>query len=283
MAYNLDAIKAKINQLSGAKSGGGNKDRAKINWFKPGLGQHNVRFLPYSDQNGQPFQEIAYYDSKLLSEWRFVSPSQFGMEDPVFEMLTELKKDRSKEAWKLWKNLQPRERYYAPIIVRGEESKGVQIWELNSKIVKDIYSVLAHPDYKDENLMDAENGYDFTVMVSPTDKTFNGNPVKEIKLQPRRKPSPLAENEADQEKFLKGIPNLEAYFKAQVKSKEDMVQMLENFLAGNSGTGENGEEAPATESAVANTATGLEKTTATTEGAKVKKAKKSIDDAFGDL
>ena len=284
MGYNLDAIKAKIAELSGEKKAGGGGG-AKMNWFKPGLGQHNIRFLPYSDKNGQPFQEIAYYDSKLLSERRFVTPTQFGMEDPVFELLTELKKDRSKESWSVWKNLQPKERYFAPVVVRGEESKGVQVWELNSRLVKDIYSVLAHPDYKDENLMDAENGYDFTVMVSPTDKTFNGNAVKEIKLQPRRKPSPLSENDAEKEKLLKGIPNLEAYFKAQVKSKEEMIQMLENFVAGSAGTGENGEDAPGIESVEAGSApsTGLEKTATSAEGAKVKKAKKSIDDAFSDL
>lgn len=293
MSYNLNAIKDKIEQLSGAKKGLGNgkggANRPKINWFKPGLGQYNVRFLPYTDANGQPFQEIAYYDSKFLSDMRFVAPTQFGMRDPVFELLTELKKDRSKEAWKLWKNLQPKERYYAPIVVRGEEEKGVQIWELNGRLVKDIYSILAHPDYKDENLMDPEKGYDFTIMVSPTDKTFNGNPVKEIKLQPRRKPSPLSEDEAQREKFISGIPDLEAYFKAQVKSEEDMANMLENFM--NSSAGSSSED-PSEDSAVSASSTGTSTSSqastssaeaSTTNSPKVKKAKKSIDDAFDDL
>jgi len=293
--YNLDAIKAKISELSGERKGGGGgaggKDRARINWFKPGLGQHNIRFLPYTDKNGQPFQEVGYYDSKLLSDRRFVAPTQFGMEDPVFELLTELKKDRSKEAWKLWKNLQSKERYYAPILVRGEEEKGVQIWELNTKLVRDIYSILAHPDYKDENMMDANNGYDFTVMVTPTDKTFNGNAVKEIKLQPRRKPSSLANTEQESEKVIQSIPNLEAYFKAQVRPKDEMMTMLENFLAGNGSTEEDGEGAgletgtvvPAAATAPVSAGTGLEKSSAAGETAKVKKARKSIDDAFDDL
>jgi len=285
MSYNLNAIKSKIEQLSGAKNkkSGDGGNRARINWFKPGLGQHDVRFLPYQDANGQPFQEVAYYDSKLLSEMRFVAPTQFGMKDPVFELLTELKKDRSKEAWSLWKNLTPRERYYAPIIVRGEEEKGVQIWELNGRLVKDIYSILAHPDYKDENLMDPEKGYDFTVMVSPTDKTFNGNAVKEIKLQPRRKPSPLAEKDADREKLIAGIPNLEAYFKAQVKSEEQMAAMLENFL----NSSDSGSSVETTSTTSLETAESQAKTPAastTTENSpKVKKARKSIDDAFDDL
>jgi hypothetical protein len=278
--YNLNAIKEKIEQLTNAKkyaSKDSETKRPKLTWFKPGLGQYSVRFLPYTDANGQPFQEVAYYDSKLLSEMRFVAPSQWGMKDPVFELLTELRKDRSKEAWKLWKNLQPKERYYAPIIVRGEEEKGVQIWELNSRLVKDIYSILAHPDYSEENLMDPDKGYDFTVTVSPTDKTFNGNPVKEIKLQPRRKPSKLSENEAQREKFLAGIPDLEAYFKAQVKSVDEMANMLENFLNSSNSSGASDAQAEeATESPSSSDDSSV-------NSAKVKKARKSIDDAFDDL
>lgn len=285
MTYNLKAIKDKIEQLSGGKKAnagsGDGKTRTKINWFKPGLGQHSVRFLPYTDANGQPFQEVAYYDSKMLSDMRFVSPTQFGMKDPVFDLLTELKKDRSKEAWTLWKNLQPKERYYAPIIVRGEEEKGVQIWELNSRLVRDIYAVLAHQDYKDENLMDPETGYDFTVSVSPTDKTFNGNPVKEIKLQPRRKSSPIADSDAEKEKILSGIPNLEAYFKAQVKTEEQMTTMLENFMASTTNSTEEVVEENSTESAAS--AAPSEASSPAGASAKVKKARKSIDDAFDDL
>lgn len=274
MSYNLDAIKAKINQLSGNRASSGSKttEKTKVNWWKPQLGQHDIRFLPYQDRNGQPFHEVSYYDSRLLSERRFVAGCQFeGTTDPVFNLLTELKKDKSKEAWTLWRNLQPKERYYAPIIVRGEEDKGVQLWELNSKLVKDIYSVLAHPDYKDENLMDPENGYDFTVTVSPTDKTFAGNPVKDIKLQPRRKPSPLAKSADVSEKIVAAIPNLEAYFKAQTKSEDELNAMLQNFLAGNGSSSE-----------VSSEEVEEAKDKSVTE-AKAKKAKKSIDDAFSDL
>jgi hypothetical protein len=57
MSYNLDAIKAKINQLSGnrASAGSKNTEKTKVNWWKPQLGQHDIRFLPYQDRNGQPF------------------------------------------------------------------------------------------------------------------------------------------------------------------------------------------------------------------------------------
>ena len=119
--------------------------------------------------------------------------------------------------------------------------------------------------------MDPETGYDFTVTVSPTDKTFAGNPVKDIKLQPRRKPSPLAKSADVSEKIVAAIPNLEAYFKAQTKSEDELNAMLQNFLAGNGSSSEVSSEEVE------------EAKDKTVSAAKAKKAKNSIDAAFDDL
>lgn len=279
--YDLNTIRSKINQLSGNKKGGtntsGTGEKTKIAWWKATIGEHNVRFLPYL-HNGQPFHEVSYYDTKLLSDRRFVAGVQFNMPDPIFNLFTEMKKDRSKEAWTQWRNLQAKERYYAPIIVRGEEEKGVQLWEMNSKLVNEIYGILANPDYKDENLMDPQNGYDFIISVTATDKMFNGSPVKEIKPLPRRKPSPIATTEEGVKKILDGIPNLEAYFKAQVKTEEECNTMLENFAAGGGGSVETPSQATNN-----SPGTGTAKEAPEAASAKVKIAKSKIDDAFRDL
>jgi len=280
--YDLNAIRSKINQLSGPRGAGGTGaggtgERSKIVWWKTTLGQHDIRFLPYT-HNGQPFHEVSYYDTRLLSERRFVTGVQFNLPDPLFDLLSKMRVDRSKEAWTMWRNLVAKERYYAPIIVRGEEDKGVQLWELNSKIVNDVYGILAHPDYTDENMMDPQTGYDFTVTVSPTDKTFNGNVVKDIKLQPRRKPSVLMTTEEAIKKILDGMPNLDAYFKAQVKTEEECQMMIENFLAGNSNvpSEETASSAPAA-------STGTSKESPEAESVKVRASKAKIDAAFRDL
>ena len=74
------------------------------------------------------------------------------------------------------------------------------------------------------------------------------------------------------DKVVAAIPNLEAYFKAQTKSEDELKAMLENFLAGN---GSSAETVSAEEVEEAKDKTVSE--------AKAKKAKKSIDDAFNDL
>lgn len=270
-SYNLEAIKQKINELAGNTKTG--EQKAKINWAKFQVGTYDIRFVPVTDANGnalaQPFFEVAYYDHPDLCEKRFPSPSQFGMADPLKEVALELAKDRSKEAWLVRKKLTPKERYYAPIVIRGQEDKGLQIWELSPKLCKDIYAVLVHPDYAEENMFSIESGYDFTLLVSATDKVFNGHPVKEFKFQPRRKSSKLMAKKEQTDAVLKQMPNFEAYFKVQAKSEEELIGIRDNFLAAQSG--EAGTSSPE------GTARGLD------ADEEMLRAVAKVDDAFKDL
>lgn len=280
-SYNISDIKKKINELSGVRAAKANtSEKQKLEWFKPSLGQHSVRFLPYKHgDDNQPFAEINYYDNNMLSEKRLVAPLQFGLEDPIFSALQELKSDTSKEAWMIWRNLTTKPRYYAPVLVRGEEAKGVQIWELSPTLVNKIFQVLASPDYESEDLFDPVEGFDFLVSITPTDKTFKGNPVKSIEFAARRKSSRVAETDAEISKIVSSVPNLHAYFKAQAPSEETLSNILENFLAGNAQ-----EEAPPANAAATDDDIDFgDKKDNSLKPKAGKKAKTSIDAAFDDL
>jgi len=284
MAYNLDAIKQKIADLSGGRNGG-KSDRVKLTWFKPSLladgskNSYEIRFMPYTDRQGQPFEEVSYYDNKELSERRFVSPAQYQLEDPIFDLINELRKENTRETWRLMNNLRPKDRFYAPIVVRGEEDRGVQIWELNSKILKDIYSILAHPDYADEDMMDAENGFDFTLDVEDSGKMFGKWKVKNYNLTPRRKPTRLAKGKKDVDALVASVPDLEAYFKGQVRNPEQLQQTVENFLAKTAG--DDGEED--TESKELGTGKDHNASKGADRDKEHSNTVKSIEDAFADL
>lgn len=285
MAYNLDAIKQKIADLSGGRNGQ-KKDRVRLTWFKPSLladgskNSYEIRFLPYTDKNGQPFEEVSYYDNKELSERRFVAPAQYGMEDPIFDLINELRRENTRETWQVMNKLRPKDRFYAPILVRGEEDRGVQIWELNSKILKDIYSILAHPDYADDNMMDADNGFDFTLDVEDSGKKFGKWTVKNYNLTPRRKPSKLAKTKRDTQALLDAVPDLESYFKGQVRNAEWLQQVVENFLARSAG--EDGTEETSEDKELG---TGKDHTASkgVTRSDEHEKTVQSIEDAFSDL
>jgi len=284
MAYNLDAIKQKIADLNGGRKPGDKKraNRPKLAWFKPSLGpsdspnSYEIRFLPYTDANEQPFQEVSYYDNKQLHEHRLVAPAQFGMKDPIFELLDELRKEGTRESWRLWGTLRPKDRFYAPVLVRGEEDRGVQVWELNAKILKDIYSVLAHPDYADENMMDVENGFDFTLNVTDSGKKFNQYTIKNYDIQPRRKPSKLASTQKARDELVNSVPNLEEYFKSMVRDPEYLDKVVENFVAKTLGStsDDNDEDTSSDNLSVARGRNSSDED---------EKALKSIDDAFDDL
>jgi hypothetical protein len=233
MAYDLNKLKNKINQLNGEKPGKtNNKNAPKLTFWKPQMGMNVVRILPYDDGNGQPFQEISYYNSKKLSERRLVAPSQFGLADPIADLLESLRPQRAKkEVWNIMKELQMKPTYYAPVLVRGQEEKGVQVWEMKAEIVKSIYATLTHPDWVDENLFDVEKGYDLTVEVSDSGKEFNGYAIKNYKIDPRRKPEPLAKSKADRDKLVASVPNFLEHNKQYVKNEESLKDLVANFLA----------------------------------------------------
>lgn len=273
--YNLDAIRDKLKQMT--KTGSSEKSELpKFKYFKPELGNVDIRFLPYKDEKGQPFQEVVYYQNKKLTEQRVVAPAQYGLEDPIASLEQEMRSDRSNESWEIRKCLNPTSRFYAPVIVRGREDEGIMLWEISSKLVQDIYATLCHEDYATENLMDPYSGYDWTVSAVDSGKKFNGFAVKEIKLQPRRKASPLFVNgkNADKariEKILEEIPNLGEHFRKLVPGTEKLKTIIENFL--------NGPKDSEVDSEVS--AGGVEH--GTSGDGKTAATKSKIDSAFDDL
>lgn len=243
MAYNIKNIQEQFAVMNGEKKPKFDKKGPPFLQWKPTLTEDNksrtfnVRLLPYQDQNDQPFQTVNYYDSKKVSPFRLVAPAQFNLPDPMAELVTELRKQRNnKEAWNVIKELLPKPRYFAPVLVREEAEKGVQIWELSPTVCKDIYAVLVSDDYRDEDVTNTEKGYDLQVMVSPSGKVFkapNGKeyPVNDIKVNARTKPSKLAKTPEEAEKLVASIPNLLEIFTKQVKDPKDLKEMLETFLS----------------------------------------------------
>jgi hypothetical protein len=278
MAYDINAVKRKIAELQAQnKKRSSKKSSSKIHYFKPTMGKQEVRFLPYEhDDQGQPFQQIDYYDSRQLSEKRIPAPKQWGLPDPVADLVEELEKDRASDTtWKLMKELRLKESNYALVFVRGQEEKGVQIWELNQTVLGQIYGILAHPDYEDEDLFDPEKGYDFTITCGDSGKTtmFGGKEyvVKTYDCQPRRKSSLLADTKEEREELLASVPNLSENFKRWVLEEEKLKEMVMNFLnAGKTDENDTGSEEA------------LEKATPPATEVETAAASK-IDEAFGDL
>ena len=89
MAIDFDAIRRKLNQLSGAN----NKRRA---FWRPPEGETvTVRIIAFPDNDGNPFKERWFYYN-IGTNPGLLSPYQFGKPDPINELIQKLNAELNK-------------------------------------------------------------------------------------------------------------------------------------------------------------------------------------------
>ncbi len=102
--------------------------------------------------------------------------------------------------------LSPKMRVFAPVVVRGEEDKGVRLWGFGKNIYKTLLSLAEDEDVGDYT--DVVNGFDMVV------EQVAGNPYPETSVRIKPRMSPLSEDNTQVETWLKEQPNaLEVYNK----------------------------------------------------------------------
>lgn len=177
MSLNLDAIKAKLNQLNKA-------DDKKQNLWKPEAGKTRVRIVPYVHRKENPFLELYFhYD---IGKKSMLSPISFGNADPIVEFADKLKKTGDKDEWVMGRKIEPKMRTYVPVIVRGKESEGVKFWGFGKTIYTELLSIISDPDYGD--ITDLMNGRDIDVEFTPAENA-NSYPKTAIRVKPNTQPA----------------------------------------------------------------------------------------------
>ena len=259
MAIDLDAIRNKLNQLSG------NNSRRNTMW-RPQEGEEaTVRVLSFPDNDGQPFQERWFYYN-IGNNPGLLAPYQFGKPDPIQELINKLRDDGSKESYELAKKLYPKMRCYAPVVVRGEEERGVRLWSFGKTVYQSLLNIMLDEDYGD--ITDAQTGRDVKVICTKPP----GRMWATTEVRPRGKQTPLAEAKQAKE-WIDNIPNLDDLY--TLKTYEELEKTVNDWLNGEEGT----------ESDDFGTSRGgTNQETATTDSSSDAAPKyKSLDDAFADL
>ena len=142
MPIDLEAIRKKLNQLSG------NNSRRNVMWRPQEGDETTVRLLSFEDNDGQPFKERWFYYN-IGNNPGFLAPYQFGKPDPIQELINKLRDDGSKESYELAKKLYPKMRSYAPVVVRNEEDRGVRIWAFGKTVYQSLLNIMLDEDYGD--------------------------------------------------------------------------------------------------------------------------------------
>ena len=225
--------------------------------------EHTVRLLSFPDNDGQPFQERWFYYN-IGNNPGLLAPYQFGQPDPIQELINKLRDDGSKESYELAKKLYPKMRSYAPVIVRGEEDKGVRLWSFGKTVYQSLLNIMLDEDYGD--ITDPTDGRDVKVVCTKPP----GRMWATTEVRPRGKDSVLAETKQAKE-WIDSIPNLDEMYTC--KTYEELEKIVNDWL-----NGDDTEDSDDFGTTRGNTSS----TTSDTETPSTKKYK-SLDDAFADL
>jgi hypothetical protein len=135
----------------------------------------------------------------------------------------------TEDSKRMAKKLSARQRFFAPVLVRGEEDQGVRVWGFGKQVYETLLNLVLNPEYGD--VTDPETGTDLTITYGkPAGASF---PVTNI--TPRRRSSPLCPDDPEKcRELLEGIPDFEELFAGSRKTFEEVQAMLDEFLLGDS-------------------------------------------------
>jgi hypothetical protein len=218
----LKSIKNKLNALQTQGQKKEKVDYSKYLWKPKSEGKYQIRIVPSKLDKNNPFREVFVHYG--FSKFPIYALTNWGEKDPIVEFAKQLKQTNDKENWKLAKKLEPKMRVFAPVIVRGEEDKGVRMWEFGKEIYMQLLGIADDEDYGDYT--DINEGRDFTLEAVMGDIGGRQGLKTSIRIKP--KTSPLGTDKSDIESWLENQPDI---LELQRKTEFDKLkEILQNWL-----------------------------------------------------
>ena len=218
----INAIKSKLSGLQ-QKPVVGQKRDYSLTFWKPSLGKQQIRIVPSVFTPKNPFTELKFYYG--ITNKVMISPLNFGEKDPIALFAGKLREEYNKENYVLAKKLDPKTRIFAPVIVRGEEDKGVRLWQFGKLIYEELLSLAVDEEIGDYT--DISSGRDLTIETVGPEST--GTQYNKSSVRVRLKQTPLSSDAALVEKWTKEQPNPNDEFKRF--TFDEMKSALEKWLS----------------------------------------------------
>ena len=224
----IDLIKERLNKLQSKNASGGYEkiDYTTIFW-KPKLGKQVVRILPRKSNKDFPFAEVTFHQYNIFKK-NVYSLENFGEKDPVVQLVRELYDENTESSKELARKLKPRTKYFAQVLVRGEEGMGARLWEFNKTTYEKLLSIMADDDFGD--IDDVTNGTDLTVegyndviKIGKRDVNYVA-----VNVTPKRNISPISEDPATVQKVLENQKEITEVYKKY--SYDEIKKMLHDYI-----------------------------------------------------
>ena len=220
MTLNIAALKAKLNQFTKQ----GNSSDAL---WKPTEGKHVIRIVPWKDNRENPFIELYFH---YLGNKTYLSPTSYGNRDPIVEFAEALSSGGTKDDWAQSRPFRAKLRTFVPVVVRGEESKGVRFMSFGKTVYTELLSIISDPDYGD--ITDVKNGRDIVVEYIPQEKSDTS--FAKTMVRPKPNQTPVSTDADAVQRFLTEQPDIRSIFKEP--SYEELKGVLERYLDPSTGT-----------------------------------------------
>jgi gp32 DNA binding protein like len=218
MGIDLKKMKAKLDALQ-------NKGGGKTSFWRPEEGtNYSIRVVSTAD--GDPFKE--YWFHYEVGKGSILCPKKnHGEECAICAFASKLYKENTEESNKMAKKFLARQRFFAPVVVRGEEKEGIRLWGFGKIVYQDLINLVLNPDYGD--ITDPETGTDLAIMASKVP----GASFPTTKLTPARKTSKLCQGSAEEcKELLESVPNFDEAFER--KTSQEVATILDEYLASGS-------------------------------------------------
>ncbi len=219
----LNALKQKLDTLQSKPQGGQKTDYTTIFW-RPTVGKQQIRIVPSAYDPSNPFTELKFYYG--ITNKVMISPTNFGEKDPIALFAGKLREEYNKENYLLAKKLDAKNRIFVPVVVRGEEDKGVRLWQFGKQVYEELLALAVDDEIGDYT--DIVGGRDLTIETVGPEST--GTPYNKSSVRVRLKTSPLSEDSSQVESWTSEQPNpKEGLFKNY--SFDEMKVALEKWLS----------------------------------------------------
>ena len=236
MGLDIAKIRARLDTVK-------NNGKAGGSFWRPKDGTQAIRIVPTAD--GDPFKDYWFhYNLGPDQKGGLLCPKKnHGEECPICDFKDSLWKEfnetQDQDTMKMAKDMSPRQRFFSPVLVRGEENEGVRIWGYGKEAYTSLLNLVLNPEYGD--ITDVDDGTDLTLTYGkPPGANF-----PKTTLTPRRRTSPLCDEavggDAECNRLLENIPNFDSLFVQ--KSTTEVKQALDNFIGTLEATGEESQAA----------------------------------------
>ena len=220
----LSMLKQKLDTLQQKQSTGQKRDYSLTFW-RPTVGKQQIRIVPSAFNPKNPFTELKFYYG--ITNKVMISPLNFGEKDPIALFAGKLREgEYNKENYILAKKLDAKNRIFVPVVVRGEDDKGVRLWQFGKTVYEELLALAVDEEIGDYT--DIVSGRDLTVETVGPEST--GTPYNKSSVRVRLKTSPLSEDASLVDKWCNQQPNpKEGLFKRY--SFDEMKSALEKWLS----------------------------------------------------